>query len=273
MGGAGVTARWTGAAAGAGSEIVVVGAAAEARAGQGLNGVLARQLDRARDAARARAAGKGGARAVARLRAMGLKPTTPAATRNDVVGLVGEILAEDVLMDLGAGEPFYAKWRSSGTSASAGVDLVFKKGSRLSACEAKHAHDSVRNAPTAVAPAARELNRALEQNPDAHTKDFLGKLILREERHAAQCDARGDRAGRMQSRKRSSMLEVALGTGAYATIAVVVFDGAHSPAPAAVRSRIKHGTAKLFRNPATGFLVGVRGLHDSTEYVIGAYGP
>ena len=272
VGGAGVTARRTG-AAGTGSGIVVVGAVAEARAGQELSGVLARQLDRARGAARARAAGRGRARTVARLRATGPNPAAPAATRNDVVGLVGEILAEHVLADLGAGEPFYAKWWSSGTSTSAGVDLVFKKGSRLSACEAKHAHDSVRGDSTAVAPVARELDRALEQNPDAHTRDFLGKLILSEERHAAECDARGDGAGRMQSRKRTGVLEVALGTGAYATNAVVVFDGAHSPAPAAVRSRIKHGTAKLFRSPATGFLVGVRGLHDSTEYVIGAYGP
>ena len=106
-----MTARRTGAAAGAGGGIVVVGAVAEARAGQDLKGVLARQLDRARGAARARAAGRGGARTVARLRATGLNPAVPAATRNDVVGLVGGILAEYVLADLGAGEPFYAKWR------------------------------------------------------------------------------------------------------------------------------------------------------------------
>jgi len=268
-----MTARQTG-IAGAGSEIVVVGAAAKGRAGRDLKKILARQLDKARDAARARAAGKGQTQTVARLLARGVKPAAPAAaSRNDIVGLVGEILAEDSLEYLGAGEPFYAKWRLSGTSASAGVDLVFKKDGFLSACESKHAHSSVRSARTAAAPVARELGRALEQNPDEHTGNFLGKLILGEERHAAQCAARGDEAGRKRSMERMDVLENALGTGAYATNAAIVFDGAHSPAPAAVRSRIRPGAAKRFRNPATGFLVGVRDLHGSTEAMIRAYVP
>ena len=269
-----MTARQTG-IAGAGSEIVVVGAAAKGRAGRDLKKILARQLGKARDAARARAAGKGQTQTVARLLARGVKPAAPAAaSRNDIVGLVGEILAEDSLEYLGAGEPFYAKWRLSGTSASAGAGLVFKKDGFLSACEPGHAHSSVRSARTAAAPAAaRELNRALEQNPDEHTENFLGKLILGEERHAAQCAARGDEAGRKRSMERRDVLENALGTGAYATNAAVAFGGAHSPAPAAVRSRIRPGAAKRFRNPATGFLVGVRDLHGSTEAMIRAYVP
>ena len=239
MGGAGTTARRTGAAAGAGSGIVAVGAAAEGRAGRDLKAVLARQPDKARDTARARAVRRGRTRTAARLRARGVKPAAAAAaapataSRSDIVGLVGEILAEDFLEDLGAGEPFYAKWRLSGTSASAGVDLVFKKDGFLSACESKHAHSSVRSARTAAAPVARELGRALEQNPDEHTENFPGKLILGEERHAAQCAARCDEAGRKRSMGRRDVLENAIGTGAYATSAAAAFDGAHSPAPAA----------------------------------------
>ena len=277
MGGAGMTVRRTGAAAGASSKIVVVGAAAEGRAGRNLKAILTRQLNKARDAARARAARRGRTQTAATLLARGVKPAAappPAtASRNDIVGLVGEILAEDFLEDLGAGEPFYAKWRLSGTSASAGVDLVFKKDGFLSACESKHVHSSVRSARTAAAPVARELNRALEQNPDEHTENFLGTLFLGEEQHALQCAARSDEAGRKRSMGRRDVLENALGTGAYATNAVVVFDGAHSPAPAAVRSRIRLGAARRFRNPATGFLVGVRDLHGSTEAMIKAYVP
>ena len=175
--------------------------------------------------------------------------------------------------DPGAGEPFCAKWRLSGASASAGVDLVFKKDGFLSACEPKHAHSSARSARAAAAPVARELNRALEQNPDEHTENFLGKLILGEERHAAQCAARCDEAGRKRSMERRDVLENAIETGAYATSAAAAFDGAHSPAPAAARPRIRLGAARRFRNPATGFLVGVRDLHGSTEAMIRAYVP
>lgn len=277
MGGAGTTARRTGAAAGAGSGIVAVGAAAEGRAGRDLKAVPARQPDKARDAARARAARRGRTQTAATLLARGVKPAAPpppaTASRNDIVGPVGEILAEDFLEDLGAGEPFCAKWRLSGASASAGVDLVFKKDGFLSACESKHVHSSARGARTAAAPPARELGRALEQNPDERAENFPGKLILGEGRHALQCAARSDEAGRKRSMERRDALENALGTGACATSAAAAFDGAHSPAPAAVRSRIRLGTTRRFRNPATGFLAGVRGLHGSTEAMIKAHVP
>lgn len=281
MGCAGTTARRAGAAAGAGSEIVVVGAAAEGRAGRNLKAVPARQLYKARDAARARAARRGRTQAAAMLLGRGARPAAPAApaapataSRSDIVGLVGEILAEDSLEGLGAGEPFCAKWRLSGASASAGAGPVFKKDGFLSACEPGHAHSFVRSARTAAAPAAaRELGRALGHNPDEHTESFPGKLILGEERHAAQCAARCDEAGRRRSMERRDALENALGTGAYATNAAVAFGGAHGPAPAAVRSRIGPGAARRFRNPDTGFLVGVRDLHGSTEAMIRAYVP
>lgn len=252
----------------------MVGAVAEARAGQELSRVLARQLDRARGAARARAAGRGRARTVARLRATGLNPAAPAATRNDVVGLVGEILAEYVLADLGAGEPFYAKWRSSGTSTSAGVDLVLKRGGTMYACESKHVHRPLRNTPATAAAArvVRALNRALEINTDAHTMNFFIELCLEERERAAECDARGDGAGRLRCLERQDALKEALKTGAYTTNAMVAFDGAHSPAPGDVRQRISPGAASRFRNPVTCFLVGVRDLYGSTEAMVERHG-
>ena len=271
MNGTGMTAKQTG-TAGAGSRTVVVSATAEVQGDRNLAGLLVPLLDKARSVAQARAAGKGRARTVARLRTKGMRPAAPAPVpRNNIVGLVGEILTEDILENLGVGEAFYVKWRSSGTSTSAGVDLVFKKEEFLYACESKHMHSSVCNAPTVVASVARELSRAFKQNSDAHTKDFFGKLIFEEAGYAAQCDARGDKAGRMRSGKRRRVLEAAIGAGSYTTNAVIVFDGAHSPVPAAVRSRIKTGTAKLFKKPVTGFLVGVRDLHDSTESMIKVY--
>ena len=271
MAGVAVEAERTG-AAGAGGQVVVVSAAVRVRAGQLLAAVLDRYLCRARDAAQARAAGKSQLRTIARVRSRGLRPRAPAKrTRNDVVGLVGEIMAEGILRDLGAGEPFYAKWRSSGTSVSSGVDLVFKKADSMSANESEHLHDSIGNARTPVTPVAHELNRSLARNTDAHTKDFFGSLCLAEEGHAAECDARGDEAGRMRSRERQRALEKVLETGAYTTNAVIVFDDAHSPSPAAVLSRTRLAAAESLKKPVTGFLAGVRDLRDSTASMIGRY--
>lgn len=273
MGSTGVSAKQT-SVSGAGSRIVVIGAAAEAQAGQNLSDMLANQLDRARVVARERAADKSQTRTAARLHARGIKPAaSDTSSRNNIVGLVGEILTENGLKALGAGKPFYVKWRVSGTSTSAGVDMVFKQGSILSACESKHLHSLIRNAPAPVTPVAGAVNKALGSNLDAHTEDFLGKLLMEEYVLAAKLDSRGDEAGRIQCLERRDVLEAALSAGAYATNVMVAFDSAYSLTPAAVRSRIKSNITGLFKNPVTCFLMGVLGLYNSTEAMVSRYGP
>lgn len=67
---------------------------------------------------------------------------------NDVVGLTGEIVMEDFIVDLSF-EPVFPKWRYSGTSKSRGIDLVARKRFgddwELVLYEAKHLHDEIRN--------------------------------------------------------------------------------------------------------------------------------
>lgn len=256
-------------AVGAGGSTTVVRAAVRARAGQRPESILCRQLDRARDVAQARAARNNRLRTIARVRSKELEPrATPAPTRNDVVGLAGKILAEDILVDMGVGEPFYVKWRSSGTSVGRGVDLVFKKADSMSANESNHLHDSIGNAREPISPVVRELDRSFERNTHAHTKDFLANLCLEEEGSAAERDARGDEAGRRQSRERLRAPEKVPRTGAYTTSAAIVFDGVCDPAPAAVLSGASSAATSSLKKPATGFLAGVHGLHDSTAAVI-----
>jgi len=68
---------------------------------------------------------------------------------NDVVGLTGEIIMEDFVINL-ALEPIFPKWRYTGTSRSPGIDLVARERSggdwELVLYEAKHLHNEIRSA-------------------------------------------------------------------------------------------------------------------------------
>lgn len=274
MSGTGASARRA-CAAGAGCGAALAAAAAGARGrGRNLTGTLAAQLGKARCVAQARAAGRGWKRTVAGLLARGPRPATPAPSSGRcTAGLGGEAFAEGAVEDPGAGEALGAKWRPPGTSTGAGDDPAFGRDGFPHACEPRRVRSSVRNYPAAAAPAARELARALERNPTAHTGDFPGAPIPEDAGHAAQRGARGDKAGRMQGGKRGRAPEAALGKGSCATNAAAVLGGARRPAPASVRPGIGPGTAELLQISVTGSLVGVGGRHDSAESVIGVRGP
>lgn len=70
---------------------------------------------------------------------------------NDLIGLIGEIVINDFVVNLGI-EPILPKWRYTGTSKSSGVDLVGREklgnAWELALYEAKHLHDEVRNTET-----------------------------------------------------------------------------------------------------------------------------
>ena len=189
--------------------------------------------------------------------------------RSDAVGLIGEMIAEEILGDLGAGEPFHIKWRASGSSAARGSDLVFKKGDSLSANECKHLHDMIHGSPDPAVPVSAALRSALEGNSDRRMRDYLARLQRCEARYEEECRARGDRQGRVLCARRQAVLKSAIANAAYSLNAVIMFDAAHRPARGDVGSRAGAGALARFRSPVTAFLVGVDCLHDATEAAIG----
>jgi hypothetical protein len=73
----------------------------------------------------------------------------PGYDETDMVGLAGEIITEDFVINL-ALEPIFPKWQYTGTSKSPGIDLVARErsgeGWELVLYEAKHLHNEIRNA-------------------------------------------------------------------------------------------------------------------------------
>ena len=189
--------------------------------------------------------------------------------RNDAVGLIGEMIAEEVLGDLGEGEPFYVKWRAVGSSTTRGVDLVFKKADLLSANESKHLHGTIRAVPNPAVPVSAALKSAMSRNDDRRIRCRLACLHRCEARYEEECRARGDERGRMLCAERQAVLEKAIANDAYALNAVIVFDAAHRPARGDVGARVDAGMLAQFKNPVTAFLVGVDGLHAAAESAIG----
>lgn len=201
----------------------------------------------------------------------------PGHTRNDVVGLVGEMLCEDLLPRLGMGEPFHAKWRESGSSLTNGVDLVFKKGRHLCAVESKHLHRDISGGGVGASSAARavstEVNRSLAANTDSHTSAYLATLLEREFTHGAACDARGDRKGRESSDKRRSFLCSVIRHENYSLGVAVAFDGMHDPQAADIDAGLSVADPGQFARPVLAFAVGVERLHDATKDMIGRFSP
>lgn len=73
----------------------------------------------------------------------------PGYDETDVVGLTGEIVMGDFIVNLTL-EPIFPKWRYTGTSKSSGIDLVARERSGedwdLILYEAKHLHNEIRSA-------------------------------------------------------------------------------------------------------------------------------
>jgi len=73
----------------------------------------------------------------------------PGYDETDLVGLAGEIITEDFVINL-AHKPIFPKWRYTGTSKSLGIDLVAREQTgeewELVLYEAKHLHNEIRNA-------------------------------------------------------------------------------------------------------------------------------
>lgn len=189
--------------------------------------------------------------------------------RNDSVGLIGEMIAEDIPCDLGAGEPFYVKWRAVGPGTARGADLVFKKGGMLSANEPKHLRATIRAAPSPAVPASAAPKSAMARNDDRRIRCQLACLHRYEAGCEEECRARGDERGRMLCAERRAVLERAIANDAYALNAVIVFDAAHGPARGDVGVGVDAGMLAQFKNPVAAFFVGVDGLHAATESAIG----
>ena len=250
---------------------VVCAAAGTGEAGGDLAGLLKRRLGDAREVAARRRDAQAGLHAAGGMMQRGMLQARAAGrmARNNAVGLIGEMIAEEVLGDLGAGEPFYVKWRAVGSSTTRGIDLIFKKDDFLSANESKHLHDSIRAAPSPAVPVSAALRSALDGNGDRRIRYHLVRLHRCEARCEEECRARGDERGRMLCAERQGILEKAIANDAYALNAVVVFDAAHKLARGGAGIRVDDGMQAQFKNPVTAFLVGVDGLHAAAESAIG----
>lgn len=250
---------------------VVCAAAGPGAAGYNLADLLRRRLGDAQAVAARRRAARAGLHAAGGMMRRGMLQARATArmSRNNAAGLIGEMIAEEILGDLGAGDPFYVKWRAMGSSTTRGIDLIFKKVDFLSANESKHLHDAIRTASSPAAPVSAALRSALVGNGDRRIRCHLVRLHRCEARCQEECRARGDERGRMLCAERQVVLEKAIANDAYALNAVVVFDAVHKPARGGAGIRVDAAMVSQFRNPVTAFLVGVDGLHAAAEYAIG----
>ena len=214
-----------------------------------------------------------GSNSVAGIASRGIRPVDPPRhTRNDVVGLIGEMLCEDLLPSLDIGEPFYIKWKEYGSSLTNGIDLVFKKGSRLYASESKHLHRTISgDAASAARTVSYAINRSLAANTDYHTATHLGTLLEKESMHGAACDARSDKIGRKNSDKRYSFLCSVIRNKNYSLGVAVTFDSVHDPQAADIDARLCDASTGQFVKPVLAFALGVDQLYDATEGMIGRF--
>jgi hypothetical protein len=105
--------------------------------------------------------------------------------RDDVVGLVGEILIEELLRSPQV-KNVIAKWRTTGTSKSGGIDLVCRVASDHAAdvlllCESKHVHSEARHNGMPLVLADR-IRRGLDEFQKEKVLLNLTNIILRIDR-------------------------------------------------------------------------------------------
>lgn len=171
--------------------------------------------------------------------------------KNDMKGLVGEIVAEAVLAECGFGEPFYSKWRYAGTSASKGIDIVMRKGDLLSVNESKHLHTLRPERGGAASGVSDAIAAAFRQTSDCHTREWL--LWLR--RRCVEAARLGGAVcavaalGAVDMLRMAEIIKNALSDRSVSTSAVVVLDSRHEAAAESIRKRLGPGMLRGVANP------------------------
>lgn len=184
---------------------------------------------------------------------------------NDMKGLVGEIVAEEVLVECGYGGPFYSKRRHGGTRTSKGVDIILRKGCTLSANESKHLH-AMRPGSDTSRDISAAITAAFRQNDDRHTMRWLKLLRL-------QCDRADLLSGAMHApppgtgslHRMAEILDKALSGQSVPLNAVAVFDAQHSADAGSIRDRLGPDT---LRGTTAAVAAAVDGLHKATASLI-----
>ena len=193
--------------------------------------------------------------------------------RNDMKGLVGEIVAEAVLVECGFGEPFYSKWRHAGTSASRGIDIVMRKGDMLLVSESKHLHAPRLGKGGAAPGISAAIAAAFRQNGDRHTRDWL--LWLRR-----RCVEAARLGGTVHAAapsdvgallRMAEIIKNALSDRNVSTCAIVVLDSRHETPTVSIRRRLGRGTLQGVTNPAVAVVSYIRGLDNATIRLLGRY--
>lgn len=189
----------------------------------------------------------------------------------DLKGLIGEIVAEVVLEECGYGEPFYSKWRHTGTSTSKGIDIVMLKGDALSASESKHLH-ALRPGRGASSGVSAAIAAAFRQSADRHTREWL--LWLR--RHCVEAARLGGAtrlspAGTAALLRMAEIITKALAEWSVSASAVVVLDARHGVDVGSIRGSLGSGTLRGIANPAEAVVSSIDGLHDATVRMVGRY--
>ena len=189
---------------------------------------------------------------------------------NDMKGLIGEIVAEAILVECGLGEPLYSKWRHGGTSFSRGADMVLRRGDWISANESKHLH-TPRHGNDASPNASVLIVAAFRQNTDARTRkwlDWLRHQLADAERlmGAMQCTA-GSGAAPSAAR----IIGDAMDRWTVSINAAVVFDARYGAGAGTIGRRMAPATLHGIANPAVAVVARIEGLHEATAKMIGRY--
>ena len=246
-----------------GGRLRVVQADGEAGGGRSLGDAIGALVEEALEArAMRKAAGAGGEAASLLLGRVPVAQREP-VRENDMKGLVGEIVAEAVLVECGFGVPFYSKWRHTGTSASNGIDIVMRKGGLLLACESKHLH-ALRPGGGARRAVSAAIAAALQQSADRHVKRWLSWL-------RRECVAAAGLGGAGAMLRKARIIDEALSAWSVSACAIAVLDARHVVDAGSVGLRLGPGALGGMAGSASVVVSRIVGLREATALLIGRH--
>lgn len=248
----------------------VVHADGEARRNGSLEDAIGALVDEALETRAVRRAEKAGDRASLFLDGMA-ESDRGNILPSDMKGLVGEIVAEAVLVECGFGDPLYSKWRHVGTSASKGIDIIMRKGDLLLAVESKHLH-ALRRGRNHSSEIARKITTAFGQSCDLHTRYWLSWL----RRHLTASARLGHAVGASRPDPRAmnrtaKIIDKALSDWSVSANAVVVFDARHGVDAKSIEMHLGPGTLSGIQNPAVAVVSRIGGICEVTTHLIGRH--
>jgi len=195
--------------------------------------------------------------------------------QQDLIGLIGEILAEDLFQSTSV-TCTVVKWKTSGTSKSKGIDLLCRVTSShppdvLLLVESKHVHEEIRGRPSSFPSIlADKFERGLSEFEEERTLFNLANVIAKLDRSIAI-----DRSINSNTREKQALREFIaerLSDQQYNLAVVISVDDRFSNVKLAQEAtHLVHEPTWIAEHTASLFVVAFFQLEDMTDRLCGRY--